>query len=294
MAAWHLAQASFPGVPEEEARLCAGADGIVGVAAFSSVCALLGQLERQLQHKNATTSAMMIRCLCRGRRRASSQTVPASGDSELGETREVGRFNRAEVISRHTTTKTRGEQQWHQTPLGPARYSRSSCVVVAFALLTRFDEVGIGLSLLALCLERVAGICADASIFQMSVDQVAGVCCAILRLTVPHMSVQQFSVRTFSVFLLAINVAIIAEAFIELVEMFANETHLFAQCGQDGGRPAFAASDAADEGGIYGELGSDTLVQAAKYREHGKRICANIRVVTIHDALFNTEEKMYS
>jgi hypothetical protein len=107
-------------------------------------------------------------------------------------------------------------------------------------------------------------------------------------------SVQQFYVRTFSVFLLAINLAIIAEAFIELVEMFANDTHLFAQRGQDGGRPAFAAGDAADEGGIYGELGSDPLVESAKYGEHGKRICANIRVVTIHDALFNAEEKMYS
>jgi hypothetical protein len=206
MAAWHLAQASFPGVPEEEARLCAGADGIVGVAAFSSVCAVVGKLERQLPHKNATTSEMMIRCLCRGRRRASSETVPASGGSELRETREVGRFHRAEVISRHTTTKTTGEQRWRQAPLGPARYSSSSCVVAAFALvLTRFDEVGIGLSLLASGLERVAGIYADASIFHISVDRVAGVCCAIPGLTVPRVSVQQFSVRTFPVFLLAIN-----------------------------------------------------------------------------------------
>jgi hypothetical protein len=84
------------------------------------------------------------------------------------------------------------------------------------------------------------------------------------------------------------------EAFIELVEMFADDTHLFTKSGEDSGRSAFSPSDATDKGGIYAELGCDTLVESAKYREHGKRVCANIRVVTIHDSLFKAEEKKYS
>jgi hypothetical protein len=137
MAAWHVAQASFPGVLEEETRLCARADPAVGVAAFGSVCALVGQPERQLQHKHATTSAMMVRCLCRERRQSSSPTVPVSDDSESGETREVGRFKRAEIISRHTTTKTKGEQQQRQTLLGPADYSEARAPSLRLVLFWR-------------------------------------------------------------------------------------------------------------------------------------------------------------
>lgn len=133
---------------------------------------------------------------------------------------------------------------------------------------------------------------AETPIFRVSVYQAGAIRCAVLRLTIARVSVQQLSVMAFSVFLLAIELVVVANAFIEPVEMFANDSHLFAQRGQDGGRPAFTASDAADEGRIYAELGSDTLVESAKYGEHRKRICANIRVVTIHDSLFNSEEKI--
>jgi hypothetical protein len=180
-------------------------------------------------------------------------------------------------------------------PAGSRALLRSSCAVAAFRfILARFDELGIELSLLGCGLERFAGIRAEATIFYVSIQQVAAICCAVLRLTIVRVSVQQLPVKKFSVFLLVIECAVIAKTVIEPVEMFANYTHLFAQRGQHGGRPAFTARDPADKGRVYAELASDALVESAKYGEHGKRICANIRVVTIHDALFNAEEKMYS
>lgn len=118
MAAWHLAQASFPGVLEEGAWLSAAAGLIVEVAAFSSVCAVVG-VERKPQHENVTTSEITIRRLCRRGGAPSLRKLPVSDDGESGKTREVERFNRAEIISRHTTTKTKGEQQERKTLLSP-------------------------------------------------------------------------------------------------------------------------------------------------------------------------------
>ena len=100
MLAWHLAQASFPGMLDETEIFSAAEAPLVVDEACGAVCAQVGPLLRKLQNKSEMASQRMVWCFClsRGSWRALLQVAAVSDTGEFAGGRNAPRFNRAEVI----------------------------------------------------------------------------------------------------------------------------------------------------------------------------------------------------